>query len=220
MPVQFQGVPVYTFPGAREGRPDGLHAFLEPAATALEDREPHVGPRLPEKREMNTEPVVFPRRGTPLAKEFLQPFLAVCGQPVHLERAAAGARPSGPVRPGGAGRRGLVMLLRDQPGGEKFVQARIQRPVGERAEQAEYVGELLAHLIAVHRRPVQQPEHGELKYAGAVASHASPRRWLYLLDVPTRCLAAILLSVRSPRCIGPIPQDIIWQLVLAPIRPL
>ena len=26
---------------------------------------------------------------------------------------------------------------------------------------------------------VQQPEHGELKYAGAVASHASPRRSWY-----------------------------------------
>src|ERR1700724_3757196 len=31
----------------------------------------------------------------------------------------------------------------------------------------------------MHRCPVQQPEHGELKYAGAVASHASPRRSWY-----------------------------------------
>src|SRR5580693_7076075 len=42
----------------------------------------------------------------------------------------------------------------------------------------------------MHRRPVQQPEHGELKYAGAVASHASPRRsWypdMYRLDASRR----------------------------------
>jgi len=88
MPVQFQGVTVHAFPGTREGRPDGLHPLLEPAATALQDAEPNVGPRLPEKREMNTEPVVFPRRGTALAEEFLQPFLAVGGQPVYLEPAA------------------------------------------------------------------------------------------------------------------------------------
>src|SRR5260370_13109661 len=105
MSVQFQGVTVDALPGAREGRPDGLHAFLEPAATALEDPEPHVGPRLPEKREMNTEPVVFPRRGTPLPKEFLQPFLPACGQPVHLQRPAAGPRPSGPLLPARAARR-------------------------------------------------------------------------------------------------------------------
>src|SRR5260370_28138334 len=96
MPVQFQGVPVYTFPGAREGRPDGLHAFLEPAATTLEDPEPYVGPCLPEKREMNAEPVVFPRRGPTLAEEFLQPLLAVGGQPVHLQRPAAPAAPRRP----------------------------------------------------------------------------------------------------------------------------
>src|SRR5580700_5877758 len=77
MPVQLQGVTVHTLPGACEGRPDGLHAFLEPAATALEDPEPYVGPGLSEKREMNAEPVVFPRRGSTFAEEFLQPLLAV-----------------------------------------------------------------------------------------------------------------------------------------------
>src|SRR5260370_14191798 len=135
MPVQFQGVPVYTFPGAREGRPDGLHAFLEPAATALEDPEPYVGPRLPEKREMNAEPVVFPRRGTTFTEEFLQPLLAVCGQPVHLQRPAARARPRGPARGGRCPWPGLLVLLGDQAGGEEFVQAGIQRPVGESTER-------------------------------------------------------------------------------------
>src|SRR6201994_1703678 len=103
MPLQFQGVPVHTLPGAREGRPDGLHPFLEPAAPALEDTEPDVGPGLPEKREVNTEPVVFPRRRTALAEEVLQPFLAVGGQPVYLQRPAARTRP-GRTSPRRAGR--------------------------------------------------------------------------------------------------------------------
>src|SRR5208282_5943121 len=112
MTMQFQSVTVHALPGAREGRPDGLHAFLEPAATALEDPQPYVGPRLPEKREMNTEPVVVPRRGSTLAEEILQPLLAVGGQPVHLQRPAgpAGARPRGPGRAGRAPRLGLVVL--------------------------------------------------------------------------------------------------------------
>src|SRR5580704_3546538 len=137
MPVQLQGVTVHTLPGACEGRPDGLHAFLEPAATALEDPEPYVGPGLPEKREMNAEPVVFPRRRSTFAEEFLQPLLAVSGQPVHLQRPAARARP---CRPGWANRDsrlGLVVLFGDQAGRQKFMQTRIQRPIGKRAEGAE-----------------------------------------------------------------------------------
>src|ERR1035437_9257108 len=100
MPVQFQGVAVYSFPGAREGRPDGLHAFLEPAATALQDPEPDVGPGLPEKREVNAEPVVLPRRRAAFAEKLLQPFLALRGQPVDLQRPASRSRPRGPARGG------------------------------------------------------------------------------------------------------------------------
>ena len=76
MPVQFQGVAVHALPGSRQSRPDRLHAILEAAAPALEDPEPYVGPRLPEKREVNSEPVVVPRRGAAFAEEVLQPFLA------------------------------------------------------------------------------------------------------------------------------------------------
>ena len=76
MPVQLQGVAVHALPGPREGGADGLRALLEPAAPAFEDPEPYVSPRLPEKCEVNPEPVVFPRRGTALAEEFLQPFFA------------------------------------------------------------------------------------------------------------------------------------------------
>src|SRR6516164_11382162 len=117
MSVQFQGVTVYALPGSREGRPDGFHALLEPAASALEDPEPHVGPRLPEKREMNPEPVVFPRRGTALAEELLQPLLAVGGQPVDLQGPARPAcpRPPVPVRTGRARRLAPLVLLGDQP---------------------------------------------------------------------------------------------------------
>src|SRR6478672_12626746 len=131
MPVQFQGVLVHALSGACEGRPDGLHPFLEPAATALEDAEPDVGPGLPEKREVNTEPVVFPRRRTALAEELLQPFLAVGGQPVYLQRPATRTRPgrTGPRRAARDRLCGLVLLGRDQPGGLEFVQAGIQRPV-------------------------------------------------------------------------------------------
>src|ERR1700737_2279264 len=110
MPVQFQGVTVHTLPGAREGRPDSLHPFLEPAAAALEDPEPYVSPGLAEKREMDAEPVVFPRRGTALAEESLQPLLAVGGQPVHLQRPAARPRPRGSGRAGRDPLPGLVVL--------------------------------------------------------------------------------------------------------------
>src|SRR3984885_14067020 len=108
MPVQFQGVAVDALPGSRQSRPDGLHALLEPAAPALEDPEPYVGPRLPEKREVNPEPVVVPRRGTSLAEELLQPLLAVGGQPVYLHRPPA--RPRAPGR-GGTGGLCLVVFL-------------------------------------------------------------------------------------------------------------
>src|ERR1700751_1822750 len=117
MPVQFQGVAVHALPGSREGRPDGLHPLLEAATPPLEDPEPDIGPRLPEKREVNPEPVVVPRCGTPLTEEFLQPFLAVGGQPVDLQRPAARAGPRRAVqagrgpRPGwgaGPGRRGRL----------------------------------------------------------------------------------------------------------------
>ena len=92
--------------------------------------------------------------------------------PTGPARQAGPARLNSPARPrrGGRalkvyrltadGKERLQELLGDQPGGEQFVQARVQRPVGERAEQPEYAGELLAQLVAVHRRPVQQPEHG------------------------------------------------------------
>src|SRR5579864_8134723 len=110
MPVQFQGVAVHALPGARQSRPDGLHALLEPAAPPLEDPEPYVGPRLPEKREVNAEPVVVPRRRTALAEEVLQPLLAVRRQPVHLHRAPAGTRTA---RGGGPRLLGLVVFLGD-----------------------------------------------------------------------------------------------------------
>src|SRR5580658_6913765 len=217
MPMQFQGVAVDTLPGAREGRPDGLHALLEPAAAALKDPQPHVGPGLPEEREMNAEPVVFPGRGAALAEEFLQPLLAVRGQPVHLLRPASRARARGRSGPGRAGRLGLVVLLYDQPVGEKLLQARVQRPVGERTEGAEHGVQPLAQLIAVHRRFVQRPEHGKLEYAGAITPHAAPNWWLLTVNPGTdllsvcyislRCVRMIVLTVRSSRCIAPIYTD-------------
>src|SRR5260370_36502992 len=125
MSVQFQGVTVDALPGAREGRPDGFHAFLEPAAPALEDPEPHVGPRLSEKREVNAEPVVVPRRRTALPEEFGQPLLAVGSQPVHLQRPAP---PPCPRRPAWRRRLGHTLRRRDAPGGLKLLQASITRP--------------------------------------------------------------------------------------------
>src|ERR1700751_948797 len=106
MPVQFQGVAVHAPKGPRERRPDSLRPLLEPAAATLEDPQPNVGPGLPEKREVNTEPVVLPRRRAPLAEEFLQPLLAVGGQPVYLQRPAARPRPR---RRGLRRRLGLVL---------------------------------------------------------------------------------------------------------------
>src|SRR3984957_2890595 len=112
MPVQFQGVAVHALPGARQSRPDGLRALLEPASPPLEDPEPYVGPRLPEKSEVNSETVVVPRRGAAFAEEVLQPVMPFGRQRVHLQRRAAVTRPVGR---GGTVRLGLVVLLRDQP---------------------------------------------------------------------------------------------------------
>src|SRR6266480_862424 len=92
MPLQFQGVAIHALPGAREGRPDGLHPFLEPAAPALEDPEPYVGPGLPEKREVNSEPVVLPRRWPSLAEEFGQLLLAI-GVPFSSPSTASSSTP-------------------------------------------------------------------------------------------------------------------------------
>ncbi len=58
----------------------------------------------------------------------------------------------------------------------------------------------------MHWRPVQQPEHGELKYAGAVASHASPRRsWypdIYRFDASRRYFDLLDRCDVSNRYIG------------------
>jgi hypothetical protein len=51
----------------------------------------------------------------------------------------------------------------------------------------------------VHRRSVEQPEHGELEYPGAVASHAFPQKVVVSRYVAVRCLVAILRIVRSNR---------------------
>jgi len=119
----------------------------------------------PKKREVDAEPVVFPRRGAALAEELVQPFLAFCGQPAHLQGPAAGPGPRRSWRDGRGPRLGLVMLLGDQPGGQELVQARIQRSVGKRAERAEHGGKAFTQFVAVHRCSVKLAEHGELKYA-------------------------------------------------------
>ena len=79
--------------------------------------------------------------------------------------------------------------------GEQLVQAGVQRPVGERAEQPEDTGDLLAQLIAVHRRPVQHPEHGELKHCGPVAPHAAPS----VCSIPILCIHAMRRNDTSYR---------------------
>ena len=111
--MQFQGVLVDALPGARKGSPDGLRALLEPAPPALEDAQPDIGPGLPEKREVNSEPVVFPRRGTALAQraDDSPPRPLVCPQcglvrpqvcaACHGEAAKGGVAPFYPSLVGG-----------------------------------------------------------------------------------------------------------------------
>jgi hypothetical protein len=189
--VQFKGVAVDTLPGARERGAHGLHAFLQPAAAPLEDPQSDIGAGLAEEREVHPEPVVFPRGGTGLGQQVLQPLLAIGGQPVDNLGPPPGARP----------RRVLVGLLRDQTLGEKFLQARVERPVGEGAEGTKHGVETLAQLVAVHGRAMQQPEHGKFKHAVTVATHVSPLhtrmpahpydRPMYLADVSYRCIGSI-----------------------------
>jgi hypothetical protein len=164
--VQFQGVTVDSFPGPRERGTHGFHALFQPAAAPFQDAQPDIGAGLTEEREVHPEPVVFPRGGTGLAQQVLQALLAVRGQAVDDPGPPPGTRPRGI----------LIWLLHYQAFGEEFLQAWVERPVGERAKGAKHGIEPLAQLVAVHGRATQQPEHGQFKHAVTVATHAAPLR--------------------------------------------
>src|SRR5436309_140810 len=91
MPVQFQGVAVYALPGAREGRPDGLHPFLEPAAPALEHCgavASHASPRsswYPDTCQFDASLRYF----GPLDQIVRSPR---CIEPIHVDRMCRFAR--------------------------------------------------------------------------------------------------------------------------------
>src|ERR1700751_1062527 len=129
---------------------------------------------------MNTELVVLPGGGAGVGEQVLQPLLALSVQPVDDLRPAWRAT----VPAGGAGRAqrtgrsgrwgGLVAFPGDQALGVQLVQAGVQRAVGERPERAEQHVQLLTELVAVHRRSVQQPKHGELQHATPVPAHGIP----------------------------------------------
>ena len=194
VPLQFERVAVHPLAGARERRPQPFHPVLEAAPPALQDPQPDVCPGLAEEREVDAELVVFPGRRARVDELVLEPLLALGGQPVDdLRPAGRTARPA--VR-----RRRLVALLGDQALGVQLVQAGVQGAVGERAERAEQHVQLLAELVAVHGRSMEQPENGELKDGSPVAAHGVPpvgRVCTYLDDISRRYLGSIYRVERS-----------------------
>ena len=65
---------------------------------------------------------------------------------------------------GGQQRPRRRLVAGDQAGGVHALQGRIERAVGDAAPPAQDGGELLAQLVAVHGRLVQQPQDGELEH--------------------------------------------------------
>src|SRR6202012_2313336 len=101
------------------------------------------------------------------------------GWPGRAQRAGHSGRPGG-----------LVAFPGDQALGVQLVQAGVQRAVGERPERAEQHVQLLAQLVAVHRRSVQQPKHGELQHATPVPAPGIPP-YAYGFYVSSRYLYSI-----------------------------
>src|SRR5262249_48570011 len=120
----------------------------------------------PKNAKCTPKPSSSQAPGPPLARQALEPLLAVGRQPVHDLRPPAGQRLGG--------RRGN--LLGDQPPAEQVLEARVQGPVPERAECAEHRVEPLAQLVSVHGSLMQQPEHGQLEYPRSLIAHAARLR--------------------------------------------
>src|SRR5690606_2855328 len=138
----------------------------------------------------------LPCRRTGLGQQFLKTLLAIGGELVDDLRSTALERQRRV--------RLLGPVLGDQPVGRELLEARIEGAVGERPEHAEQCVEPLAQLVAVHRRLVQQPEHGELEHARAL-----PGRHPVLLggaDVSIRCIAPMYRLDTSKRYVGPAPM--------------
>src|ERR1700761_173653 len=172
VPLQFERVAVHPLPGAREGRAQPLQPVLEPAAPPLENPEPDVRPGLAEEGEVDAELVVLPGGRARVGEQVLEPLLALGGQPVDDLRPAGRAPGLAVHWRGGA-------FLGDQALSVQLGQAGVQGAVGQRAERAEQQVELLAELVAVHGRPVQQPEDGELEDSSPVPAHGIlPPGWL------------------------------------------
>ena len=193
MPLQLERVAVHPLASARERRAQPLHPVLKPASPALKDPQPDVHPGLAEEREVDAELVVLPGGGPRVDELVLEPLFALGGQPVD------DLRPPG--RPGWPDvLAGLVAFLGDEAVGVQLRQAGVQGAVGERTERAEQHVELLAELVAVHRRPVQQPKDGELEDGSPVPAHGIPSGWigwLYPYDISSRYLGPIYRSMST-----------------------
>src|SRR6202007_1770078 len=82
VPLKLQRVAIDPLTGPGRCRAEALQPLFQPAATALEYPDPHLGTSQAEEREVHAEAVVFPGRRAGLAEQVVQPFLTFCRQPV------------------------------------------------------------------------------------------------------------------------------------------
>src|SRR5690349_3309364 len=142
---------------------DPVEPLLETAAPALQDPQPGADVGAAEEREPYVEVVVLPR-GRP----------DVGHQPLELLVAGRGELVDDPLAAARRARLGRRDVLGDPAGLEHLLQRRVERAVGQQPAPAEHAVDLLAQLVAVHGRLVQQPEDGELEGLPTTGHGAAP----------------------------------------------
>ena len=151
--MQLAGVAVDLLAGAGEHGAQALPPLLDGAPAALEDAHPDLGGGAGEEGEVHAEAVVVERLRPRVGEQLGEALLALGGDAVH----APGAPGPRAVR-----RRGGV--LDDQPGPGQAAQRGVQGAVGDHPQAAEPRAELLAQLVAVHGRLVEQAEDRQLEH--------------------------------------------------------
>ena len=164
--LQLERVAVDALAGPRQRGPQTLPLPLDRAPAALEDPQPHVRGGVPEEGQVDAEVTsVVVRLRAGLADQFLEALLALRGDRVDHLPAAAGERRR--VRRQQLPWAGLDDG--DEPGRVEPLQRGIQRAVGDAAQAPEHRRELLAQLVPVHRRLLQQAQDGELEHSAPQA---------------------------------------------------
>ena len=165
VPLELHRVAVHLLLGLLQLVLDPVEPLLEPAAPALQDPQPGADVGAAEEREPDVEVVVLPRGRSDVGH-----------QPLELLDAGRGELVDDPLAAARRARLGRRDVLGDPAGLEHLLQRRVERPVGQQPAPAEHAVDLLAELVAVHGRLVQQSEDGELEGLSTAGHGAAPSR--------------------------------------------